>query len=280
METRFNKEIKTGKRRLLREGWQERLPVKPILYGFFAVLAIAFLMSLYQPKSTWLSSAEVAALRARGQLRVGVDENLPGLARDGIGLEADLARGLALAIFEDPEVAQLVPVTRQTVRWQLADNKIDLAFLSKSNIPGSAYIASERAFFTDPCVLLCYDEDMGLEQKCIGVLRGSEAEALLSTFESEVEPEILILPYAAYYDMMVALRAGTLDALCLPRQQALRLGDPALKLHAAVIGEIGYHAVARTENRVLLRLVDELLALWASDGTLREYYAVHGLNNA
>ncbi|MCL2695589.1 MAG: transporter substrate-binding domain-containing protein [Clostridiales bacterium] len=278
METRFNKEVQGPKRRrLLREGWQERLPVKPILYGFFIVLALSFLLSSWQPQSTYLGSAEVAQIRANGVLRVGLDENLPGLNRDGIGLEADLARALSNVLFEDPETVQLVPVTRQTIRWLFADGRIDMAFISKTSLSGSAYIASERPFYTDPCVLLCYDPARELAEARIGVLANTEAESLLIAFESEVEPEILILPYAAYYDMMVALRAGTLDALCLPRLQAMRMGDPGLQLHETEIGKIEYHAVARAQNRTLLRLVDELLLLWTRDGTLREYYMTHGL---
>ena len=280
METRFNKEIKSNKRRfrLLRAGWQERLPIKPLLYGFVVVLLLAIALSFYQPQNTYLGSAEVAAIRAVGALRVGVDENLPGLYRDGIGLEADLARGLSTALFDDAETVRLVPVTRQTVRWLLADGRIDMAFLSVSELPGSAYIASERAFFSEPCVLLCYDAVMPLAEKRIGVLQNTESEVLLEAFESDVEPEILVAPYAAYYDMMVALRAGTLDALCLPRSQALRLGGADLKLHRTTVGQLNYYAVARAENKALLKLVDELLSLWARDGTLLEYYETHELS--
>ena len=71
METKFNEQLKPKKKRLLRPGWQDKLPIKPILAATAAVLLITVLVLINRPTATVLSSPELDVIKSTGVLRVG-----------------------------------------------------------------------------------------------------------------------------------------------------------------------------------------------------------------
>ena len=87
METKFNKKVQKHHRRLLPDNWQEKLPLRPLLFllGMLLVVFVAILVN--QPADSYLNNAEIDVLRRKGTLRVGVDENVYGLNQNGAGLE-------------------------------------------------------------------------------------------------------------------------------------------------------------------------------------------------
>ena len=83
METKFNEQLKPKKKRLLRPGWQDKLPIKPILAATAAVLLITVLVLINRPTATVLSSPELDVIKSMGVLRVGVDTDLEGMYKNG-----------------------------------------------------------------------------------------------------------------------------------------------------------------------------------------------------
>ena len=148
METKFNKTVQKHRRRLLPNNWQEKLPLRPLLFGL-GMLAVK-----------------------KGTLRVGIDENIYGLNQNGTGLEPALSAALSEVIFSSADGCENQTVTRHTVTWQMSEGNIDIAIMSLEKLSGKSYIATETPFYRDPCVIMGYAiparEDLG--EKRIAVL--------------------------------------------------------------------------------------------------------------
>ena len=279
METKFNKTVQKHRRRLLPDNWQEKLPVRPVLFllGMLAVILVAILVN--QPADSYLNNAEIDVLRKKGTLRVGIDENVYGLNQNGVGLEPALSAALSQVIFNSADGCETQTVTRHTVTWQMSEGNIDIAIMSLEKLSGKAYLATETPFYRDPCVLMGYDiparADLG--GKRIAVLHDTAASEVLSRYQQDEENALVIVTYAAYYDMLVALRAGSVDAVCMPRSVALSHREKAMVLSRYALGTVDYHVIGTSEEKDLLSLIDSQLIEWASDGTLRAWYEAYDL---
>ncbi|MBQ6078535.1 MAG: transporter substrate-binding domain-containing protein [Clostridia bacterium] len=276
METKFNQSIQPKKKHLLRPGWQERLPLKPILVAIVAVLLLTVLVLINRPTESVLSSAELDVLRSAGVLRVGVDSDLEGLFRNGDGYERAVAEGLATLIFGSTEGVSLVPVDRYAAPWRMSDGEIDLVLMSMQQFPEEGFDRSKAAFFTDDCVLLGYETFDSLAGKTVAVLQQTPSEKLLDTYLEKVEPEMVVHRAADYYSMRVMLRAGTVDAVCVPRSVALSWHETRTRILPFEIGRIPYYAIAKKDS-VLLDLCNEVFYDWQRDGTFSQWGAQYGV---
>ena len=279
METKFNKKVQKHRRRLLPDNWQEKLPLRPLLFGL-GMLAVLFLAILVnQPADSYLNNAEIDVLRRKGTLRVGIDENVYGLNQNGVGLEPALSAALSQVIFSSADGCENQTVTRHTVAWQMSEGNIDIAIMSLEKLSGKAYLATETPFYRDPCVLMGYDiparADLG--GKRIAVLHDTAASEVLSRYQQDEENALVIVTYAAYYDMLVALRAGSVDGVCMPRSVALSHRDKAMVLSNYSLGTVDYHVIGTSEEKDLISLIDSQLIEWANDGTLRSWYEAYDL---
>lgn len=275
METKFNQSLQKKKRFSLRPDWQERLPVKPVVAAIFAVLLLTVLVLVNQPTQSVLNSAEMDMVREKGLLRIGVDTDIPGLYRQGEGLEADIGNALGALIFEDTDRVVFVETDRYTAVWQMADGYIDLALVSMPSFSGSAYGRSEEPFFVDECVLLGY-ETGPLAGKTVAVLQETPCQTLLYQYLEEHEPEMVVRPAADYYSMLVMLRAGAVDAVCVPETVVPTLWEAGMKRYEGNIGTIPYHAISE-QGHVLSDLCSELFWDWQADGTFENWYRENGL---
>ena len=279
METEFNKTVQKHRRRLLPNNWQEKLPLRPLLFGLgmLAVILVAILVN--QPADSYLNNAEIDVLRKKGTLRVGIDENVYGLNVNGVGLEPALSAALSQVIFNSADGCETQTVTRHTVTWQMSEGNIDIAIMSLEKLSGKAYIATETPFYRDPCVLMGYDiparADLG--GKRIAVLHDTAASEVLSKYQLDEENGLVIVTYAAYYDMLVALRAGSVDGVCMPRSVALSHREKAMVLSSYALGTVDYHVIGTSEEKDLISLIDSQLIAWANDGTLRAWYEAYDL---
>ena len=279
METRFNKKLQNHRRRLLPGNWQEKLPLRPVLYLLGALLVFFLAILVNQPADSYLNNAEIDVLRKKGTLRVGVDENVYGLNLNGDGLEPALCLALSETIFNSRDGCELSPVSRHTVAWQMEEGNIDIALMSLSKLSGKKYLVTEAPFYRDPCVLMGYalPEKTALAEKQIGVLHDTDAYRVLSRYQQDEEDGLVIVTFAAYYDMLVALRAGSLDAVCMPRTVALSHRERTMVLSGYALGTIDYHVIGTSEEKDLISLIDSLLIRWAGDGTLRALYERYDL---
>ncbi len=276
METKFNQSLKPKKKHLLRPGWQERLPIKPILVAIVAVLLLTVLVLINRPTESVLSSAELDVVKSAGVLRVGVDADLSGLFQNGDGYERAVAEGLAKLLFGSTEGVTLVPVDRYAAPWRMSDGEIDLAIMSMQEFPEEGFARSKTAFFIDDCVLLGYEPFESLAGRTVAVLEDTPSETLLDGYLEKVEPEMVIRRAADYYSMRVMLRAGSVDAVCVPRTVALSWRESRTKILSFDIGRIPYYAIARKDS-VLLDLCSEVFYDWQRDGTFAAWGKQYGV---
>ena len=279
METKFNKKVQKHRRRLLPDNWQEKLPLRPVLFllGMLLVIFVAILVN--QPADSYMNNAEIDVLRKKGTLRVGVDEDIYGLNHSGKGLEIALCDALSQVIFNSADGCERIPVSRHTAVWQMSEGNIDIAVMSLDKFSGKGYIATENPFYRDPCVLMGYSIPAKAElgQKRIAVLHDTAACDVVTKYQQDVENDLDVVTYAAYYDMMVALRAGSVDAVCMPRTVALSHQEKAMVFSTYALGTVDYHVIGTREEKDLLSLIDSQLLLWARDGTLRSWYEQYDL---
>ena len=279
METKFNKKVQKHRRRLLPDNWQEKLPLRPVLIGLGMVAAILVAILVNQPADSYLNNAEIDVLRKKGTLRVGIDESIYGLNQNGVGLEPALCGALSQVIFNSTDGCETKAVTRHTVAWQMSEGNIDIAIMSLDKLSGKSYLATDSPFYRDPCVIMGYTipdrEDLG--GKRIAVLHDTPASDVLSRYQQDEENGLIIVTYAAYYDMLVALRAGSVDGVCMPRSVALSHREKAMVLSSYALGTVDYHVIGTSEEKDLISLIDSQLIRWANDGTLRSWYEAYDL---
>jgi len=275
METKFNQPIPHKRRLHLRPGWQDRLPIRPVLLiaGIAALLTLMILIN--QPRSRVLNSAEMEMVRSTGVLRIGVDDGVLGLFQNGAGLEADIGKAIGEAIFDDTDGVSFVPCTRYTALWRMDDGYIDLALLSMQSFGNDNYASGTIPFYTEDCVLMGYEE-RPLAHLKVAVLDGTAAETIAYRLLDQEEPEMVVVPCADYYSMFVKLRAGSVDAVCMPRTAALGHRERGMVLYAEPVGTVSYYAIAPTGS-VLLELCDELFSTWNGDGTMETWQRENGL---
>lgn len=281
METKFNESLQPNKKRVRRTGWQERLPIKPILAAAAAVLLVAVLVTINRPTTTVLANPELDVIRSAGVLRVGVDTDVPGLFQSGDGYERAIAERLAMLIFDSTEGLSFVPVDRYTGPWRMNDGDLDLVLMSMPSFPQDAFQSNTVPFFIDPCVVLAYEPYASLAGRTVAVLAETPSETLLYQYLDSTEPEMVVHPAADYYSMRVMLRAGTVDAVCLPRTVAASWREARTQILPFEIGSIPYYAIAKKDS-VLLAVCDEFFADWKADGTFlswgREFGVEWGAN--
>ncbi len=268
--TRFNEEINQKKKRGLRPGWQDRLPIKPVLIAVAAVLVLTVLVLINRPTSSVLSSAELDVIRSAGVLRVGVDRDLAGLYQNGTGYERAVADGLAQLIFGHTEGVTLVGVDRYSAPWKMNDGELDLVLMSMPAFSQEGYESSELPFFTDRCVILAYEPFDSLAGRTIAVLENTPSETLLYDYMESTEPELAVHPAADYYSMRVMLRAGTVDAVCVPRTVAMTWQESRTQILPFAIGDLPYYAIAKKDS-VLIDLCNEVFYDWRLDGTFLDW---------
>lgn len=271
MGTKFNRNLKQKRPWLqLRADWAEKLPLKALAAVFLLLLAVGLLLLINMPSSSYLDSAEVGILRSRDILRVGVDTDVFGLSNNGTGLEIAMTEALSEAVFGESDACETVECTRQNVAWYFADGKIDLAIMSLPSLSG--YSATELPFYIDAVVLMGYANTDTLAGKKVGVLYGTAAETVLKKYTETDSPETVAVPYADYYDMLLALRAGTLDYVCMTRTAALSRKTEELMLLPGKIGTVEYHIITKATETTILSVAEALLTQWISDGTLGRWY--------
>ena len=108
------------------------------------------------------------------------------------------------------------------------------------------------------------------------VLQETPSATLLYDYLEKVEPELVVHEAADYYSMRVMLRAGTVDAVCVPRTVALTWQETRTRILPFEIGKIPYYAIAKKDS-VLLELCNEMFYDWQRDGTFSQWGAHYGV---
>ncbi|MFC3123774.1 amino acid ABC transporter substrate-binding protein [Pseudoroseomonas globiformis] len=107
-----------------------------IKHGFLAAAAlVASLAGAPRPAE---AGASLDAIKARGQLVCGIHNGIAGFALPDSqgrwqGLDVDLCRGLAVALFNDPEKVRFQPLSSSTRFTALGSGEIDVLFRTSTH---------------------------------------------------------------------------------------------------------------------------------------------------
>lgn len=247
------------------------------------IAAIIIIALLLRPEPVLMNSAEIATVWDHGVLRVGLRNDVPGLAESSHGLEWDIAETLAERILShssdytgDTLPLEVVEVTSMTVGAKLSDGSIDAAICLMPKGANSSY-AYSRAYYTDPCFILVKpghegDDLSKLKVGCIQsastsilyVPSGAVRDKLFSYYKENKDNGYdtkNVTGYAAYTELFDAFDAGRIDAVAI---NELMLNKYANGLtyakHKAEIGSLEYAVATLSSNSAIATVADMVLA--------------------
>lgn len=167
---------------------------------------------------TSLHAATLQQIRRRGRLVVAIKDNLRPLGfRDAsgalIGLEIDLARRLAEALFNDAGAVDLQPVRNAERIPRLLQGQVDLAIARLTvNASRARQVDFSPPYYQDGTALLTRDPAIAqlsdLRRQAIAVLQHSSTVPVLrSRF-----PQAMLVPAASYQAAHQLLQTNTVNA--------------------------------------------------------------------
>ncbi|MDR0578912.1 MAG: transporter substrate-binding domain-containing protein [Candidatus Accumulibacter sp.] len=232
----------------------------------------------------------VANIIKRGRLIAGVKEDVQGFAKlnastgEYEGIETELAKLIAGAIFGDPAKIEFVPVTDKKRSTYLDNGDVDIIIATYT-------ITDERkkqwnfsqSYYTDAVGLLAR-KDSGLKSiddfdgKNIGVSINTTTQAAIVAALDEKGKSAGFTQFATYADMRNALLGGKIDA-CSSDRSILRsyLTEEIVLLDDRFAPQ-DYGIASRLEDKALAAYIDNLLSTWKSDGTLGKLVLRFGLD--
>jgi polar amino acid transport system substrate-binding protein len=251
------------------------------LLGFSWVLGIQCAVS---PIS---AAAELDVIKARGHLVVAVREGWRPLSyrhENGtlVGLEVDIARHLAEAIFDDPDAVVFEVVANQDRIPAVLEDRVDLVIAGLTITPGRMRLISfSLPYYLDGTGFLVRDIQLqtlqDLRQQRIGLLQGSSAIPSVRY----VLPTAQLVPLTSYQAGFTALRTGQVEAFAgdvsvLVGWQQEQAGYNLLPTLASAEPL----AIALPQGRQyheLRTLVNQSLATWHDNGWLEDRTSFWGL---
>ena len=222
--------------------------------------------------------------RSRGKLLVGVKTDTPPFgyldpAGKPAGIDVDVARYLARALFEEEGRVELVPVTSGSRIPFLYSEWIDMivATMTVTEERGQVLDFSDPYFVSASLLLVPAGSAIrGVEDlagKTVAVIEGSVQEKDLAM----VAPGAKRVAFRNMDEAVAALRGKKVDALCQDDMPVLALARGSRDLSAAgkpILPRPYAIAVRKGDDRTL-RWVNEKLSAMKKDGTydrLREKY--------
>ncbi|MEO1068356.1 MAG: transporter substrate-binding domain-containing protein, partial [Cyanobacteria bacterium J06638_6] len=162
-------------------------------------------------------AAELDVIRERGHLVVAVREGWQPLSfrdREGdlVGLEIDIARGLAAAIFADPEAVKFTVVSNRDRLSAVLDDRVDVAIAGLTLTPDRQRLVSfSPPYYLDGVGVLVRDPGLqhldDLELGRLGVLQGASTVAVVR----HLLPQAVLTPLASYREALSYLSTGQID---------------------------------------------------------------------
>ncbi|MBW4481084.1 MAG: transporter substrate-binding domain-containing protein [Tildeniella torsiva UHER 1998/13D] len=164
-----------------------------------------------------VSAADLDTIRARGHLVVAVREGWQPLSfrdREGdlVGLEIDLAHGLASAIFADPTAVEFVVVSNGDRISAVLEDRADVAIAGLTLTSGRQRLVSfSPPYYLDGAAVLMRDpqvQSLGdLQRQRLGVLQGASTVAVVR----HLLPLAILTPFNSYQDAFSRLSTGQID---------------------------------------------------------------------
>lgn len=248
-----------------------------------ALALTAFLPALAE------DSAEVAAIKARGVLNVGVKADVPNFGYQELGsdtyegLEIDLAHKLAEAILGDANAVAFQPVTAKTRGPLLDTGELDLVIATFTIKPDRILqYEFSKPYFIDAIGLLV-NKDSGIKSfadlagKTIGVAQSATTKDALQAAADKQGITVTFAEFPSYPDIKAALSSGRIDCFSVDKSILNGYVDDTTEILADSFSPQPYGVAMKKGNVGLLAVVDETIASLRAAGTLDEMVAAWSL---
>ncbi|MFL1461687.1 amino acid ABC transporter substrate-binding protein [Roseococcus sp. DSY-14] len=177
----------------------------------------------------WAGAAQAGptldAIRARGQLACGIHTGIAGFALPDSrgtwqGMDVDLCRGLAAAIFNDPARVRFVPLSSSTRFTALGSGEVDVLFRTSTQTMlrdttlgirhAVTYFYDGHGFLVRRDANLQRVRDMGGATICL--LQGTTNEQVTAEYFRSINVQFRPVVFERADQVLAALQAGRCDA--------------------------------------------------------------------
>ena len=224
-------------------------------------------------------AAEVAAIKERGKLLVGVKADVPSFGYQELGgefegLEVDLAHKLAEVILGDANAVEFTAVTAKTRGPLLDTGELDMVIATFTIKPDRLLqYEFSKPYFVDAIGLLV-TKDGGVKSfadlagKTIGVAQSATTKDALQAAADATGMKVEFAEFPTYPDIKAALESGRVD--CFSVDKAILMGyvDDTTVLLADSFAAQPYGVALKKGNTGLLSVVDETIAAMRADGSM------------
>lgn len=230
------------------------------------------------------------AIRRRGQLRVGVDENTEGFAaldldtNEIVGFEVDLAQAIADSLFpEGGDDVEFVPLLTAQKTDHVADGTVDLTISAVSmTCDRWQQVAFSAEYYTaHQQFLVRADSDIHDADDLVGrkicLTRGSSSKGILKA----QAPEAVPFEVDSRTDCLVALENDEVDAYFGHDTflYGMKAQDPTVEIRSDIFdpkATVSHYGIAiAKEHEDFVRYVNGVLAALIADGTWQELVDGH-----
>ena len=236
-----------------------------------------------------LASDGVAAIKARGTLKVGVKVDIPKFGykdpktSEITGFEIDIARAIAKKITGDPAKVDLQAVTAKT-RGPLLDNgEIDLviATFTINEERKQTYNFSEP-YFVDAVGLLVKKSAgiaglKDLNGKNIGVAQSATSKQAIQKEADALGVKVSFLEFGTYPEIKAALEAGRVDVFSVDGSILQGYLDETTTILPDRFSPQSYGIASKKSNEALASLVNTTIAEMKTSGELDKLVEKWGL---
>ncbi len=254
---------------------------------FCLALALTLALMVFVPALAD-DAAEIAAIKARGTLLVGVKADVPGFGYQELGgefqgLEIDLAHKLAEVILGDANAVQFTAVTAKTRGPLLDTGELDMVIATFTIKPDRILqYEFSKPYFVDAIGLLVL-KDSGiasfadLKDKTIGVAQAATTKDALAAAAEAAGMTVEFAEFPTYPDIKAALESGRVA--CFSVDKAILMGylDDTTVLLSDSFAAQPYGIAMKKGNVGLLALVNETIAAMRADGSLDALVAANNL---
>jgi len=240
----------------------------------FALAAGLLFSACYGDKGT------VAAITARGELRVGVKVDVPrfGYINPNTGeiegLEIDIARALAKKILGDENAVSFLPITALTRENLLNNGEVDLVIANFTITDERA----ERFNFSEPyysdMIGFLVRTDSGISEianidaKTIGVIRSTTAFNEFSANPDIFGVSFNLKSYASYPELENALLTGEVDVFSADTSILYGYICEETRLLPDAVNPQPYGIATKLNDKDFAKYIDDFLKTMTEDGTL------------
>jgi len=224
-------------------------------------------------------SAEVAAIKERGKLLVGVKADVPNFGYQDLGgefegMEVDLAHKLAEVILGDASAVEFTAVTAKTRGPLLDTGELDMVIATFTIKPDRLLqYEFSKPYFIDAIGLLV-NKDSGIKSfadlagKTIGVAQSATTKDALQAAADAAGMTVSFSEFPTYPDIKAALSSGRVDCFSVDKSILNGYLDDTTELLADSFAAQPYGIALKKGNTGLLSVVDDTIAAMRADGSL------------